>query len=207
MVSTSLYRNGVYTIGYDLSLVLSWGRCAPVTDHSSAPSPTANSYRTKDGRRFWAVGVEADRHWPPLARVAGHPEWIDDRRFATAADRAINARELIALLDEVFATRTLDEWIAVFSDEPDMFWAPQASPDEVLADPQLRAAGGLIEVPREGGTTTMIASPIDFHGTPSEPRSLAPRLGQHTREVLLELGHDDASIDDLVRRGVVGVES
>lgn len=207
LVSTSLYRNGVYAMGYDLSMQGSWGRCPPVAEHASAPSPTANSYRTKDGRRFWAVGVEADRHWPPLARVAGHPEWIDDPRFATATDRAINARELITLLDAVFATRTLAEWIDVFATEPDMFWAPQATPDEVIADPQLRAAGGLIEVPHDGGTATMIASPIDFHGTPGEPRSLAPRLGQHTREVLGELGYDEARIDELVRRGVVGVES
>ncbi len=207
MVSTSLYRNGVYTIGYDLSLVLSWGRCAPVTDHASAPSPTANSYRTKDGRRFWAVGVEADRHWPPLARVAGHPEWIDDPRFATAADRAVNARELIALLDAVFITRDLADWVETFATEPDMFWAPQSSPEDVVVDPQLRAAGGLVEVPREGGTTTMIASPIDFHGTPGEQRSLAPRLGQHTREILAELGRTDEDIDELIERGVVGAEN
>ena len=187
--------------------MLSWGRCAPVTDHASAPSPTANSYRTKDGRRFWAVGVEADRHWPPLARVAGHPEWIDDPRFATAADRAVNARELIALLDAVFITRDLADWVETFATEPDMFWAPQSSPEDVVVDPQLRAAGGLVEVPREGGTTTMIASPIDFHGTPGEQRSLAPRLGQHTREILAELGRTDEDIDELIERGVVGAEN
>ena len=191
----------------DLGQQLSWGRCPPVAEHASAPSPTANSYRTKDGRRFWAVGVEADRHWPPLARVVGHPEWIDDPRFATAIDRAINARELIALLDAEFATRTLTEWIEAFASEPDMFWAPQATPDEVVADPQLRAAGGLIDVPRDGGTTPMIASPVDFHGTPGEPRSLAPRLGQHTRSVLADLGYDEASIDSFVQRGVIGVEN
>lgn len=207
LVSTSLYRNGVYAMGYDLGQQLSWGRCPPVAEHASAPSPTANSYRTKDGRRFWAVGVEADRHWPPLARVVGHPEWIDDPRFATAIDRAINARELIALLDAEFATRTLTEWIEAFASEPDMFWAPQATPDEVVADPQLRAAGGLIDVPRDGGTTPMIASPVDFHGTPGEPRSLAPRLGQHTRSVLADLGYDEASIDSFVQRGVIGVEN
>ncbi|MGA1715450.1 MAG: CaiB/BaiF CoA transferase family protein [Ilumatobacteraceae bacterium] len=207
MVSTSLYRQGVYTLGYDLSLVSSWGRCAPVTDHATAPSPTANSYRTRDGRRFWVVGVEADRHWPPLARVAGRPDLIDDPRFVTAADRAVNARELVAILDEVFATRDLEEWAEIFAGEPDMFWTPQATPDEVLADPQLRAAGGLVDVPGNNGSTTMIASPIDFHGAPSEQRSHAPRLGQHTREILSEIGYDEPRIDDLVARGVVAVDA
>ena len=204
LVSTSLYRQGVYTLGYDLSLVSSWGRTAPVTDHYSAPSPTANSYRTRDGRRFWVVGVEADRHWPPLTRVIGRPDLVDDPRFATSADRAVNARELITILDGIFVTRDLDEWARVFATEPDMFWTPQATPDEVLADPQLRAAGGLVDVPGENGSTTMIASPIDFHGTPSDPRSHAPRLGQHTREILEELGYEPSVVEDLVSRGVVG---
>jgi crotonobetainyl-CoA:carnitine CoA-transferase CaiB-like acyl-CoA transferase len=150
--------------------------------------------------------VEADRHWPPLARVAGRPDLIDDPRFVTAADRAVNARELVAILDEVFATRDLEEWAEIFAGEPDMFWTPQATPDEVLADPQLRAAGGLVDVPGNNGSTTMIASPIDFHGAPSEQRSHAPRLGQHTREILSEIGYDEPSIDDLVVRGVVAVD-
>jgi crotonobetainyl-CoA:carnitine CoA-transferase CaiB-like acyl-CoA transferase len=138
--------------------------------------------------------------------VAGRPDLIDDPRFATSADRAVNARELIAILDEVFATRDLAEWAEIFAQEPDMFWTPQATPDEVLADPQLRAAGGLVDVPGESGSTTMIATPIDFHGAPSEQRSHAPRLGQHTREVLTELGFEAASIDELVSRGVVAVD-
>ena len=56
-----------------------------------------------------------------------------------------------------------------------------------MADPQFHAAGGLVEVPDGPTTTTMVATPVDFHGTPCAPRSTAPRLGQHTDEVLAEL--------------------
>ena len=69
-----------------------------------------------------------------------------------------------------------------------MFWARVQDPFEVVNDPTLRDAGGIVEVPDEYGTTPMIATPVDFHGTPWAPRSLAPELGQHTAEILGELG-------------------
>ncbi len=157
-------------------------------------NPTVNNYVAGDGRRFWVVGLEGARHWPPLARVAGHPEWIDDERFADPRSRAMNAAELTALLDEVFATKSLEEWTEVFATEPDFFWAPVNTVDDVLADPQSAAAGMFVDVPDGVSTTRMIASPVDFAGTPWAPRRTAPGLGEHTAEVLAELGFTDDEI-------------
>ena len=205
LVSSSLLRQGVYTIGFDLNTALGWGQYPAIGNRATMSNASINNYSAGDGRRFWIVGLEADRHWPPLIRSVGHPEWAEDARFVTPRDRAVNAVELIALLDEAFATRTLDEWAAVFADEPDMFWAPVNTPEDILNDPQLRHAGGLVEVPDPYGTTTMIASPADFHATPWAPRWIAPRLGQHTTEVLRELGRSDAEIDALVACGAVAL--
>ncbi len=80
------------------------------------------------------------------------------------------------------------------------------SPEEVVNDPQLRHAGGLVKVPDEYGGTTMIASPADFEGTPWAPRWIAPRLGEHTREVLRELGKSDEDIEALEKVGAVVAE-
>ncbi|HRE02212.1 MAG TPA: CoA transferase, partial [Ilumatobacteraceae bacterium] len=207
LVSTSLFRQGVYTIGFDLNLALGWGVHPAIGERETMANPCINNYVSGDGHRFWVVGLEGDRHWPPLARVVGHPEWLTDERFDSLRNRARNAVELVRLLDEAFATKTMAEWEAIFANEPDMFWAPVQSPDEVLNDPQLRDAGGLVEVPDEYGTTTMIASPADFDGTPWTPRWIAPKLGEHTAAVLSELGRDAAAIDALVASGAVALES
>jgi crotonobetainyl-CoA:carnitine CoA-transferase CaiB-like acyl-CoA transferase len=91
------------------------------------------------------------------------------------------------MLDEVFATRSLDEWATAFAAEPEFFWAPVNSVDDLLADPQFLAAGGVVEVPDGPGTMPMVAVPADFHGTPGGPRHAAPALGEHTDEVLAQL--------------------
>jgi crotonobetainyl-CoA:carnitine CoA-transferase CaiB-like acyl-CoA transferase len=108
-------------------------------------------------------------------------------------ERALNAAELIALLDDAWATKTLDEWKPLFDAEPDMFWSPVQDPFEVVNDPTLRDAGGIVDVPDGVGTTPMIATPVDFHGTPWSPRGLAPELGEHTDEVLGQLSSGSAT--------------
>ncbi len=145
VVTTSLLRQGVYTIGFDLNITLGWGLSTQVGQRETMGNPAINNYTAGDGHRFWIVGLEGARHWPPLCRVVGHPEWIDDERFATPAGRFQNARELIALIDAEFATKSLDEWAEIFATEPDFFWAPVNGPEEVVNDPQLRHAGGLVE--------------------------------------------------------------
>ena len=203
LVSTSLLRQGVYTIGFDLNMTLGWGLNATIGTREAMGNPAINNYQAGDGRRFWIVGLEGERHWPPLARAVGHPEWLTDERFSTPMGRAQNARELIALLDAAFATKPLAEWAEIFETEPDFFWAPLNGPDDILADPQLRHAGGLVEVPDEFGTTTMISSPADFHGTPWAPRWVAPKLGEHTHAVLGELGRSADDIAALEAAGAV----
>jgi len=194
LVSTSLFRQGAYTIGFDVNTALMWGQSIRVGTRGQMGNPTINNYTAGDGRRFWIVGLEGDRHWPPLARVVGHPEWIEDPRFSTARARAANAQELVALLDEAFGTRTLAAWAEAFVEEPDFFWAPVNDVDDLLADPQFHAAGGIVEVPDGSATTPMVAMPADFHGTPGGPRHVAPTLGEHTEEVLAELAaRPDAS--------------
>ncbi len=187
MVSTSLYRQGVYTVSFDLNTFLMAGNPIAIGQRETMGNPCMNNYAAGDGRRFWIVGLEAGRHWPPLCRAVGRADWLTDPRFDTPLNRAINSRELIAELDEIFATKTLGQWAEIFAGEPDFFWSPINSLEDVLGDEQFHAAGGIVNVPDGDGGIPMIASPADFHGTPWQPRSPAPQLGQHTAEVLAEL--------------------
>ncbi len=106
LVSTSLLRQGAYTIGFDVNIALLWGQSLSTGTREMMPNPSVNNYVAGDRKEFWIVGLEGDRHWPALARAIGRPEWLDDPRFATGRDRAMNARVLIAELDALFATRT-----------------------------------------------------------------------------------------------------
>lgn len=187
LVSTSLYRQGAYTVSFDLNTVLMSGQSIAIGQRESMGNPCMNNYAATDGRRFWIVGLEGERHWPALCRVVGRTQWLTDPRFARPRERAGNAVELIAELDDIFATRSMADWADIFAGEPDLFWAPINSPDDVLADEQFHAAGGVVDVPDGDGIALMVASPADFHGTPTQPRAVAPRLGEHTAEVLGEL--------------------
>jgi crotonobetainyl-CoA:carnitine CoA-transferase CaiB-like acyl-CoA transferase len=202
LVSTSLLRQGVYTIGFDVNVAVMWGRTLGIGTRETMYSPVLNNYVASDGKSFWIVGLEGDRHWPALARAVGHPEWITDERFDNARNRALHARELIASLDEIFATRTLAEWTAVFAEEPELFWSPVNSIDDVLEDEQFHAAHSVVEVPDEHGTLPMLATPVDFEGRPPAPRWRAPLLGEHTLGVLREIGLDGDAAGSLVSDGV-----
>ncbi|GBG37950.1 CaiB/BaiF CoA transferase family protein [Mycobacterium montefiorense] len=187
LVTTSLYRQGAYTVGFDLNTYLLTGQPIAIGQRETMGNPCMNNYAAGDGRRFWIVGLEGDRHWPPLCRVVGHPEWLEDPRYSDAGARFANGVELIAELDRIFATRSLDEWAQAFAAEPDFFWSPINSIEDVMADEQFHAAGGIVDVPDGQASISMVATPADFHGTPWAPRGPAPELGQHTDEILAEL--------------------
>lgn len=187
LVTTSLYRQGAYTVSFDLNTYLMSGQPIAIGQRESMGNPCMNNYAAQDGRRFWIVGLEPERHWPALCRAVGRPEWRDDPRFADARSRAANSAALIAALDEIFATRPLDDWAQIFAGEPDFFWSPVNTLEDVVADEQFHAAGGIVDVPDRDAAVPMVATPADFHGTPWAPRSAAPELGQHTDEVLADL--------------------
>jgi crotonobetainyl-CoA:carnitine CoA-transferase CaiB-like acyl-CoA transferase len=205
LVSTSLLRQGAYTIGFDLNLKLMWGNQLQLGRRTSMRNPAMNHYVAGDGQRFWIIGQEAARHWPSLARAVGRPEWIEE--YPYPRDRAEHAVEIIAELDRIFATKSRDEWAAIFATEPEFFWAPVNTLDDLLADPQFFAGGGTVDVPDGGSTTTMLSTPADFSSTRWAPRAVAPRLGEHTADVLRELGRSDDDIAALVDAGAVALDA
>jgi crotonobetainyl-CoA:carnitine CoA-transferase CaiB-like acyl-CoA transferase len=190
LVSVSLLRIGMYLMGWDINMAARLGVPTTPMTVAAPPNPMITAYAAGDGRRFWLLGLQGDRLWPDLLRAVERTEWADDPRYATMAARFEHSAELVSALNEVFATKPMAEWAEVF-DAEDVWWAPVQHAHEVVDDPQAHAAGGFVAVPVDGPEPLpMVATPVDFAGTPWAPRATAPEFAQHTEEVLLELGHD-----------------
>jgi crotonobetainyl-CoA:carnitine CoA-transferase CaiB-like acyl-CoA transferase len=184
-------------------VALYFGAAVEPRARDRAPNPLYNAYRTGDGKWIFLLGLQPDRHWDPVVAALGRPEWLQDPRFVGSQERAANAVELVALLDEVFGSRPLAEWVPVL-DGHGVWWTRIQAPLDLLEDAQAQAAGGFVDVPGVEGTTRAVASPIDFLGTPWAPRRRAPEVGEHTEEILLNLGYDWDDISRLREDGALG---
>jgi crotonobetainyl-CoA:carnitine CoA-transferase CaiB-like acyl-CoA transferase len=201
-VVTSLLRTGMYVVGWDVSTRLRYGYVAGAGIRQQAPNPIANSYRAGCGRWFWLIGLEADRHWPDVCRALERPDLLDDPRTANIVKRREHGREVVEILDAEFARRALADWATIFEREG-VWWAPVQNCDDIANDPQVRAAGGVVPFDAAEGLPEQLATPVDFLGTPGSPARTAPEAGQHTEEVLLELGYDWDKIAHLKERRVI----
>jgi crotonobetainyl-CoA:carnitine CoA-transferase CaiB-like acyl-CoA transferase len=182
VVEVSLLRTGAYILGWDLGLQLALGKVAGAEPRHRNQAPLMNPYRAGDGRWFFFTGLEADRHIDSVLRALGRPELRDDPRFADAAAIRRNRAEVIAILDAIVAERPLVEWIERF-DAEGVWWAPAQTPAEVVADPQLLANDGFVDV--DGGAIRTVNSPFSFSDASPRP-GWVPKLGEHTDEVRRE---------------------
>ena len=187
VVEVSLLRTGTYVLGWDLSLQETVGKVAKAEARHANQTPLMNTYRAADGRWFFFTGLEADRHIDRVYRALGREELHDDPRFANAAALRKHRAEVIAVLDDIIAEHPLPVWAERF-DREGVWWAPAQGPAEVLEDPQLAATDGYLVLHNDDGTTARsVNGPISFSDIPVRAAAPAPRLGQHTDEVLAEL--------------------
>ena len=199
----SLFHAGMWMMATDVETCLITGFGSPPTGRAVA-NPLWNHYKAKDGKWFHLVMLQADRYWSRFCEAIGRPDLLNDERYANIMARAGNSLELITLLDELFATKTVPEWGELF-DRCDLVWGPVQSIDDVVRDPQARALGAFAKVPhRSGEDIEVLRSPIEFGATPSSIRRAAPELGEHTEEVLLEHGYTWEDIATLREKGAIG---
>ncbi|RMX06547.1 CoA transferase [Corticibacter populi] len=158
-------------------------------------------FPTADGHMILAIGN--DGQFQRFCQEAGQPELASDARFATNAQRVQHRAALIALLRGLTVQRSTAEWIAALEAKA-VPCGPINRLSEVFADPQVRARGVQLAMPHPtAGQVPQVASPIRLSATPVENRLPPPLLGQHTDEILAELGLDADAIAALRGNGVV----
>lgn len=201
LVDASLLRVAHYAGGSDLAIQHLLGRTASNRPRRAAPNPLINYFRTADDHWISLLTRQGEGDWPKLARALEIEHLATDPRFAKARNRRENAGELVDLLDEAFARRPLSE-IAVSLDAEAMIWSPVLTAAEAIVDPQAVAAGCVVRTPQHDGSTIPApAAPIRFVGAEDGPRGPAPRVGEHTRAVLSELGYAEGEINALFEQG------
>ncbi|MFD1557525.1 CaiB/BaiF CoA transferase family protein [Paraburkholderia silviterrae] len=158
------------------------------------------TYTCADGEL--ALGGGNDSIWQRIASIVGHPEWSQDPRFASAKDRLENRQALAALMDGALKQKSRADWEQLFTAAGVPASSVQ-SVGEALDHPQTHAIGMVIDAEAaEGGMLKTIGFPIHFNGKNSPAISRAPKVGEHTREILGERGLDVEAIDALMAERV-----
>jgi crotonobetainyl-CoA:carnitine CoA-transferase CaiB-like acyl-CoA transferase len=202
VVDVSLLAAATWTLAPDLTATSVLGEAPPTQDATRPLSnPLVGSYRSADGRWVMLNMLDDTRHWAPACRALGLAALVDDARFVDTAARAENREELHTLITERIGAMTLADVRSGLEAE-DTIWSVIASPTEVLADPQVLANGYLASHPVHE-RARLPGSPAQFEDRPHEVRTAAPATGEHTDEVLKEVGVEPAEIARLRERGAL----
>jgi crotonobetainyl-CoA:carnitine CoA-transferase CaiB-like acyl-CoA transferase len=186
----------------DTIIAFLWGSDMGSQTFVDSPFPQQNAasfidliYETADGHI--SVAVQSDKEWQALTRAFGKPEWLNDARFRTPAQRQENIDDRLLLTQEVLRTRATAEWIERLEAE-DIPCAPVLTRTEAIRHPQVAANGTVIETQHHFAGGVRQARPAaQFSETLIDMRHGGPALGEHTVEILVEIGYSSAEIAEI----------
>lgn len=203
-VDLSLLGVGTWVTSCALQMVLSMGEEPPRWSRDQIRNPMLNYYKTKDDKWLMIVCLPDEPYWAPLCKAIGQEHLENAPDFCNRDKRAENNVELIRILDEAMATKTRDEWGKIF-DEHGIVWTHiPSSFEEVTKDPQVLANDHIVEVEHPSfGPAKIVTTPIRLNKEAPQIRMLAPEIGQHNEEILLELGYTWDDIANLQEKGAI----
>ena len=209
MVQASLFETTIYLVGQHMAQFA-------VTGSPAAPMPARVSawaiydvFDTKDDDKVF-VGVVSDTQWKVFCQAFGLIDFAADESLAANNGRVAQRDKVKPRIEALFKTYAKAELMAKL-EQTGMPFAPISKPHEMFDDPHLNAAGGLVPltVPdgeKKGTKMKLPALPVEVGGVRPGVRLDVPRQGQHTRDVLRELGYDTVAIEALIQSGKAEVE-
>jgi crotonobetainyl-CoA:carnitine CoA-transferase CaiB-like acyl-CoA transferase len=201
LVETSLYEAGIIQTYFHSAIFLATGESPGPIGSAHIMSAPYQAFPTADG--WITVGAANQANWLRLVEVIEAPELLKDEQFAENSDRMAHLDDLSEVLESYFQRRTASDWLSRFA-KAGLPAGPIYSIKEVLEEKQTKAREMLIEVPHKTlGSTKAIGAPVKFSRTPGAVLKGAPVLGEHTREILAEIGFSADQINQLKSEGVV----
>lgn len=202
LVEASLLRAANYAIACDMAIAHSFGKVASTRPRPQSVQPLGNFFQSSDGKWFVLVPRQGDADWAPICRALELGDLASDPRFTKSKARRQNGAELVGIIDAAFARWTFEE-IATRLDAESLAWAPAQTAVDASKDPQLIAAGGVVDVPVAGGGIAKApGAPVRFPGADDGPKGHAPKPGEHTHTVLEAAGYDREEIETLIASGI-----
>jgi formyl-CoA transferase len=200
-VDTSLLEASVVHTYWPAALAFATGRSAGPMGSAHPVAAPYQAFRTADG---WInIGAIGQANWERIGGVLGLPDLSSDPRFVSNGDRMRNIEALVATMETALASGSTDHWVEAF-ERAGVPAGPVKTMTQVLDDPQVHARDMVIEVDHPiAGRVKALGCPIKFSSASGVTERGAPLFGEHTEEVLREIGYADSDIERLAEMGVV----
>jgi formyl-CoA transferase len=195
-VKSSLLQAQLFMLDFQAARWLMRGEVAKQAGNNHPTSIPTGVYKTRDG--YMNLAVTGHKIWNRMCQAIGAPELANHPDYASSALRSKNRDKLHDELEEHFKKRDTAEWIALLN-EAGVPSGPIYSIDQAFSDPQVKELGMVQKV----GEVPYLGQPVTLSRTPSRVVSHPPAQGEHTAEVLRDLGYEDEKIEELRKKGII----
>ncbi len=201
-IQSALFENNVFLMGQAMMFETVTGTPSIPYSVKDSPWPVYDLFETKDGSKLF-VTIVGEEHWQAFCRTFDREPWLTDPRLATNQDRVDQRSWIIPEIADIFRQWTATE-LAATLERLQLPYAPVNKPGDLFNDPHLAASGGLMDIRLPDGRTAKTpALPISVDGARLANRRNPPQLGEHTREVLTDLGYSEAECAELAELGAI----